>query len=109
MVKLTSRTSGFFKLLAMGRTRPKLVGLAGTNGAMALAGGAFGKNFNTAGFWVVAVKRFLPSKISESRTTVRYASWVISANDAPMTGFSALPNSRSITPFSQIGLHATSE
>src|SRR5262249_24352462 len=80
MLALNMWISGFFKLGEMGRTRPQLPGQGGPTSRAGL--GALGKAASTAGFVVLCVRRFLPSKFRESRTTLLKASMVFSAADA---------------------------
>src|SRR6266852_5443401 len=89
------RISGFFRLGEIGRMRPKLAGLAdGVNGASRAGLGVPGKAARTA--WACAavvpgpglrgsittVFSVVPSKFSESSTTLLNASMVVSAKPA---------------------------
>src|SRR5215472_17909971 len=85
MPKLNMRISGLCRLSAMGRTRPQLGGHTGPTSAA--AGGKLGNAAATNGQVGldgvrVTVRRVIPSKFKESRTTLLKASIVLSATDA---------------------------
>src|ERR1700756_2563521 len=76
------RISGLWRLVAIGRIRPKKP-LPGGAAAASKAGlGALGKAARMAGLVVVTVFSVVPSKLSESSTTLLNASIVTSAKDA---------------------------
>src|SRR2546425_2819794 len=66
----------------MGRTRPNSPLPGGTREASSPGLGALGKAASTAGLVVVTVLSVVPSKLSESSTTLLNARTVLSANDA---------------------------
>src|ERR1700756_293580 len=80
MPALAMRTSGFFRRAEIGRMRPQF---GGQTGAVSNAGfGALGNEASTAGSVVEAVLSVMPSKFSESSTTLLKASIVVSAPEA---------------------------
>src|SRR5689334_13336842 len=87
MPKLKLRISGLCRFVAIGRTRPHLGGHA-ADPVKSAGFGALGNAAKTAGFVVVTVFKVVPSKFSESRTTLLKASWVVSANEALNSVFS---------------------
>src|SRR5713101_1092730 len=78
--KLTLRISGLCRRLEIGRTRPQFGGQAGPTNSAGL--GKLGNAASTAGLVVVTVRRVLPSKFKESRTTLLNASTVLSAKES---------------------------
>src|SRR5437588_10789810 len=81
--KFTLRISGLRKFEAMGRMRPNGGTPSGGVTAASAAGlGVFGNAANTAGLVVVMVFNVVPSKLSESNTTLLKASMVDSANES---------------------------
>src|SRR5258707_14460054 len=80
MLALNICISGFLRLAEMGRTRPQLGGQAGPINSAGF--GKLGNAASTNGLVVVCVRRFLPSKFRESRTTLLKANTVTSAPDA---------------------------
>ena len=84
MPKLAARISGFLIWLEMGRTRPQLGGQEGAP-PNADAGGKLGNALSTGSpvdTDIVLVRKFLPSKFRESKTTLLKARTVLSAKEA---------------------------
>src|SRR5262249_7140613 len=80
MLALNMWISGFFKLGEMGRTRPQFGGHGRPTRSDGV--GVLGYAASTAALVVVTVRRFLPSKLRESRTTLLKASMVTAAGEA---------------------------
>src|SRR5260370_29020910 len=93
MLALNMWISGLCKFGEMGRTRPQLGGQAGPTNSAGL--GKLGNAASTNGLVVVFVRRFLPSKFRESKTTLLKASMVTSApealNSVPFQGSQVKP------------------